>query len=116
MRWPILEAMGSGEEEEVVGGGTTSYEDVGGGLARARAMLQALAPRSRTWSKRRLMSLRGVSAFDGHISLNGISSYQQSLTQTSSYFIAKVVDASRLVCVARRALSLQPFVVPVEDL
>lgn len=62
----------------------------GTGTVRARPMLQALAPRSRTLEKWRLMSYHYKRYSSRKM---GKATYEQSLAESGSHFISEVVDS-----------------------
>lgn len=87
----VVKRVVRGAGVDVVGEGTVSG-DGGGGRVRARAMLQALAPRSRMWGNERLMScvmgyevrLIIVDSNDREASRRFTSNLSHSLEATSS--------------------------------
>ena len=82
------------------------------GVARARAMLQACAPRSRTRGKVRLMSWDGQSGESNRRE----APYEQPFDEPHSDFIPDVVDLTAHVRVGRDTLLLEELGIAIKDL
>lgn len=103
-------------EIRVARGGEVSTAGSGLGAVRARAMLQLLAPRSRTLEKDLLISFAIISkSARGKIASFG-DSYQQPLTQPGGYLVFEIVHLPAVLHVSRRPILLQVFYFPIEDL
>ena len=73
-------------------------------VVRARAMLQAFAPRSRTWGKCRFTSC--VFGLEAVKQVWMWGEYKQALAQSVGYLVSEVVDFSACLYVCSGAFSL----------
>lgn len=107
VRWPMRVPIGA----------DSSFVGSRSGRERMRARLQALAPRSRTLGKLRLISCRhGQMARWKHCQICEVFTYEQALGQSGGNLISHIIDLSTLLHILSSTLLLKILGVGIEDL